>query len=155
MLRIGDDPRHRAVIILAMLGLQVGMGVHYGNMVAGCPSPECIDADYVSYVGHLGRFGGDIINTSPPVLAVSYDDDTLELRLVNFTQSVDRGDRVVVYGQLQSDRRLTVRDSIRHRPANRLYMFAISFLALLGVAIIGLYYWQFDMREFVFRRGER
>lgn len=155
-MRVGDDPRRRAILILLLLGLQVGMFIQYGIHTEKCPNYECIAEDYASYVGEQFRLGGTVVATEPLVIENRYaPGNTLRLTLRGIDRSLSRGARVVVYGRLQPGHTVTVQDYIVHEVANQRYMYAVSLGALLLVVLAGLRYWRFDPATFVFeRRGE-
>ena len=151
-MRLGDDRGQRMMLVLLLVALQVGMLFDYGRYVERQPTAEDFAADYQSHVGQTVQFDGTVVARDPLVVAVDDTDEQLELTLHGFDESAERGAAVDVFGTLHANHTVQVTDSVVARTANRLYMFGISFVALLFVVGLGLRDWRFDGRSLVFRK---
>jgi len=149
---LGDDRGRRVVLVLLLVALQVGMLFDYGTYVERQPTAEDFAADYQRYVDRTVQFDGTVVATNPAVVAVDGTDERLELTLHGFEESAERGAAVDVFGTLQANHTVQVTDSVVSRTANRMYMFGISFVALVFVVGLGLRDWRFDARNLVFRK---
>lgn len=152
----GDRWGVRILLILLLMGLQIGLFLHYGRNARQCPeNTACLATDYDRYVGETVREGGTVVSTSPPTIAIPYaPGERLELRLTNLPFPVRRGDSVSVYGELRPDRTVAVRDAARHPVRNLYYMYAISALAVVGTIALGLRHWRLDPNTLTVKRRD-
>ena len=151
-MRLGDDRSRRVVFVLLLVALQVGLLFDYGSYVERRPTAEDFADDYQTYVGRTVQFDGTVVATDPTVVAVDGTSDRLELTLHGFDRSVERGTAVDVFGTLHADHTVQVQNGVAQQTANRMYMYGISFVALVFVIGLGLRDWRFDARDLVFRK---
>lgn len=152
----GDRRGVRMLAILLLVGLQIGLFLHYGRHAEQCPqNTACLATDYDRYVGEIVRDGGTVVSTSPPTIAIPYGPgQRLELRLTNLPFGVRRGDSVSFYGELRPDRTVAVREATKSPVRNLYYMYAISAFAVLGMIALGLRDWRIDPDTLTVRRRD-
>lgn len=156
-MKMGDRRGVRMLVLLILVGLQAGFFLHYGQHAEQCPPDvACLATDYNRHVGETWRVGGTVVTTSPPTIAIDYaPGERLRLQLTNLPFAVQRGELVVVYGELRPDQTVAVQDAVKHPVGNQYYMYAISALAVVGVTVLGLRDWRFDPTALTFRRRGR
>jgi hypothetical protein len=99
------------------------------------PGTEDIHENPGQYVGERVTVGGTVTNTDPLTLETTIADTTLTFVIENTDHDVAVDDRLNVFGTLQADNNVDASNTVRQKPWERYYMYAVSFIA--GLLVLG------------------
>lgn len=145
--------RYRQLVVVAVLigvlcGLLVWAGMLQPNPAKNrFPGTTDVLADHSSYVGDRISVAGTVVDTEPLVIELSENGQTQMLTVLDSETDVETGQRLSVFGTLQSEDTIIAKDSYVRDPANAQYMYVVSFLAGLWVVARLLNGWQLNTTE--------
>jgi TRAP-type C4-dicarboxylate transport system permease small subunit len=99
------------------------------------PGTEDIHENPSQYVGEHVTVSGTVTNTDPLTLEAETTDTTLTFVIENTDHDVAVDDRLTVFGTLQADNNVDASNTVRQKPWERYYMYAVSFIA--GLLVLG------------------
>jgi len=143
-----------------MMGLRavpVGLAIWYGSLA---PAPahgayatsDDVVTGYERYVGDRVEIGGQVVSMDPVTIAVTNGDERRELRVTGATGTVRRGERIRVFGILESDGTVHATDAFTVRRGGLVYTRVVSLLAGLWVLWRLLAHWRLDTDRFALER---
>ncbi|MFA9428405.1 hypothetical protein [Natronorubrum sp. A-ect3] len=149
-----EQPAVRLFAIATLLVAFVGLFVFYGALE---PAPEHndypgngdLEAGPTAHVGEQIGISGTVVDTEPLVLEVEHADGTAEYVIEN-APDAKVGQEVRLFGTIEADTsegadaRLEVDDAIVRDSWETTYMYAVSIVAALWVAIRAVQHWRFD-----------
>lgn len=128
-----------AVLLAALCGLFVLAGADRPTSPHASPTYAELDRNYEAYVGQSVELSGTVVETDPVVAEFGYETGVYEaesyrLRLEG-APPVERGDEIVLYGELRPDRTVAVdaERSVVRKPWEKQYMYGVSVLGALFV----------------------
>jgi hypothetical protein len=98
-------------------------------------------------IGRGSLLAGAVVDTDPLVIELSEHGQTHRLTVLDSDTEVEIGQRLSVFGTLQSEDTIMAKDSYLRDPANAQYMYVVSFLAGLWVLARLLNGWQLNTTE--------
>lgn len=146
-------PRLLAICLLASLlgGLFVLGGAGWPAQPSPVPSEEALADDYAAHVGEEVQLGGTVLREDPTAIEVDSDEGSFELAVEN-APAAEPGEEVILAGELRPDRTIAADPgrSIVRDPWERTYMYAISVVGALLVAVRIADGWRFSHTAFAF-----
>lgn len=134
-----------------LVGLFVLGGMGYPAPTS--PGPDLADEDVVpgDHAGEHVETGGDVIATDPVVIEVGNGDTSQPLPIENAPE-VEKGQDVVVDGTLTGDGTLEANPerAVVREPWETTYMYLVSLLGALIVAVRLVDGWRFNPRRITF-----
>lgn len=149
--------RQRIAIIALLLSVFLLMCVWYGSLtpapaMGDYPSETEVVTDYDRYVGDRVTAGGTVQRTGSTELILTVPDGKrLSLIIQNVSTSISPGDRIRVYGTLQSGRTLHAVNTVVVPRTRLWYTWGVSLLGGLIVLYRVIRDWRFDTADLVFR----
>ncbi|QKG92029.1 hypothetical protein HPS36_03865 [Halorubrum salinarum] len=136
---------------ILLVGLFVLAGAGYPTPPSPGPDLADPDVDPSDLAGDQVETGGIVIETDPVIIEIDGDTATQTLPIEN-APDVDVGQEVIVDGTITADGTLRVnRDrAVVREPWEATYMYAISVLGALFVALRIADGWQFDLKTISF-----
>jgi hypothetical protein len=134
------------------LGALLVVGCLLGVVLVGAGTIPVVDltADYDSHVGERVQVAGPVVDTDP----VRIDNDGIVLTVVGVEsvskEPTERGDNLVVYGTVDSDRTITAHDVVVRSPWEFQYLYGISLVGALWVVGRFLRGWRFSVGRLAF-----
>lgn len=120
------------------------------------PGNEQIVENYDAYLGKQVQVGGTVVQIDPVVFELKHYKRTRTVTVRDFPQSVQPGDRVVVFGTVQPNNVIEGQGSTAREPWEAIYMYLISFLGGLWVLARLINGWRLDCdRWTIFPRENR
>ena len=144
------------VVLLAAVG---GLGVHYDVTAEDhypYPTSEDLATDYERYVGEETRLFGDVervdADAERAMIRVTSDEGNFELLVERFTERVQPGGVVQVYGTLEADYTMSATNVAVVNPAgaSKAYKYAVSVVGAALVLALFFRHWWFDTESLAF-----
>ncbi|ELZ97036.1 hypothetical protein C440_04643 [Haloferax mucosum ATCC BAA-1512] len=143
-------PSRRLVCLVVLLGCLVFLMGWFGSLapapeMGAYPDEAALGSNYGAWVGEKTSLTGEVVETDP--LTVATGDGSgghLRLRVTETDRRPSPGDRLAVFGVVESDR--TIRAETAYVvPSSRYgYMYGVSFVAGLWVLGRLVRTWRFD-----------
>ena len=152
-------PNLRRFLLVTCLGLLAGLFVIGGMGYPAAPSPEVDladpETDPVDHAGETVETGGTVVDTDPTVIEIEDDGVTERLPIEN-APDVEEGQEVILHGTITETGALDARAdrAVVREPWERIYMYAISVVAVVIVTARGIDGWQLDRDTFTVRPRE-
>lgn len=108
------------------------------------PGNEQIVETYDAYPGKQVQVGGTVVQTDPVVLELKHYKQTRTVTVRDVPQSVQPGDRVVVFGEVQPNDVIDSQGVAVREQWEAIYMYLVSFLGGLWVLVRLVTGWQLD-----------
>lgn len=149
----------RVVVALVLLGVLVGLCVHYGAVEPDrgpYPTTDELDADYDAYVGESMLVFGDVTeideSTDWATITVSTTTGEFDMTVTGFTATVQPGGVVQVYGTLEPDRTIAASNVEVVNPAgsSKLYKYGVSAVGAALVLVLFFRSWKLDRESIAF-----
>jgi hypothetical protein len=149
--------RQRIAIIALLLSVFLLMCVWYGSLVPApamgdYPSETEVVTDYDQYVGDRVSVGGTVNRTgSTELVLTAPDGKRFNLTIQNVSTSISPGDRIRVYGTLQSGQTLHAINTVVVPRTALWYTWGVSLLGGLIVLYRVVRDWRFDTADLAFK----
>ena len=147
-------PWYRAALLILLACTLGGMAIWGGTMtydpaMNNYPDQDDIAPDPTAYVGERVALGGTVIETDPVVIEVEYQRGTFALTLTDVEEPLTPGQEVSVFGTLTEPSTLEVERMFVRWPWEAIYMYAVSLLGAIWVAIRMARHFEFDRERWV------
>lgn len=149
--------RTRAVLVVLVLGLVLGMGVHYDSQYSSqwpYPDHDALATEYDQHVGSDALVFGTVrsVDDGTARIEVDHTDGTVEMTVDDFEAAVRPGGVVQVYGTLERDRTITAGNVVVVNPAgsSTLFKYAVSLVGAALVTVLFFREWHVDVDELAF-----
>lgn len=141
--------RSRLLVVILTLLILTFFFTWYGSLEpdpekSSYPSQEHLIEDYDAYIGEEVKVGGKVIDTDPVKIEAEHGDESIELNITGVEESVEKGDRLTVYGVLKEDKTIAAENAVRHPFLNWNYMYIVSGAAAVWVLIRIVKQWRWD-----------
>ncbi|WGI17642.1 hypothetical protein [Methanonatronarchaeum sp. AMET-Sl] len=151
-IRMGKRLLFVLVLLVGLFFLNVGYAEY---QVENEILAEELAEGYGEYVGGEFSGSGEVVSVSPLVISIEYGlDSEFRLELVGVDRDVEEGEILSVYGVLEPDETLEVKDMVVQSQTDYLYMYLVSIFGLLITLGLFFRYWKPDFNKLVFRRRE-
>jgi len=145
------NPWTRLLLAVVLVGVVVGMGVHYDTAEDErwpYPTADDVGAEYDRHVGDRAFLFGTVESVSGDTarLTVEYERGSFPLTVRGFEADVDPGGTVQVLGRLEPGERMDAERVVVVNPAGStlLYKYSTSLVGAALVLVAFFRYWAVD-----------
>ncbi len=141
--------RSRLLIIILILLILTFFFIWYGSLgpnpeKGSYPNQEHLIEDYDAYIGEEVEVGGKVVETDPVRIEAEHGDESIELNITGVEESVEKGDRLTVYGTVEEEQTIEAENAVIQPVVNWLYMYLISGIAAFWVFLRIVKQWRWD-----------
>lgn len=150
----------RLAVLIGLIGVLFGLTIWFGSI---SPAPDAgaypgeaeLATEGEHLLGERVVLGGQIIDTDPVTIRAQYDaGETIVIQVTDVEADVRVGDRLRVYGVVESTREIRALNAFTVPWWGTPYAVGISALAGLWVFVRTVRQWRFDADERALKRRE-
>lgn len=142
--------RSRALAVLGLLGLLIGLVVWYGTLgpapaLGAYPHQADLARDYDRYLGDRASVSGRVVDTTPVTIAAEYrTGEALRLTVTGLDRTLSEGEQLNAHGIVRPDRTIRATRAFTVPSSGLWYAYGVSLLAGLWVLSRLVRYWRVD-----------